>query len=478
MATPIPENSAQFSIEDVCSAVQGELAFGNEQDRVLGVTTDSRGDVGGKLFVALSGENFDGHRFIRDVLARGAAGVLASHLPGEVPLGAVVRVPDTLAALGALSGWHRRRWGGRVVAVGGSAGKTTTRAAISAVLDAVSPGRIHFEKGNLNNRVGVPMVLLRLQPQHQVCVLEIGTNARGEVGTLAQVARPDIAVLTLVALEHSEGLGGLDEIEAEEGALFQSLPPTGVAIANADDPRALNQLRQSPTRIQWTYGTRVGADYRVTKRTSHGVGRQILQLSAQGRNLELECGLLGVPGALAAAAAVAVAESILQCPVNEDQLRTVLAQPTVGEPGRLVPILLNDGTLVLDDTYNANPASVKSSVAVARELASDRNTRLLLVVGEMRELGACSVEEHRALGEELAHLDAALIVAIGGDARHLADAARRAGAPSVFVADAEAALGALRSALNSGDVILVKASRGVRAERVVAGLIARQEGSP
>ena len=180
--------------------------------------------------MALSGEHFDGHRFAGEAERAGARALLVrrgSDVRAGVP---VVEVDDTLAALGALARLHRKRWGGVLVAVAGSACKTTTRSAVAAALEAVLPGAVHAVAGNLNNRVGVPMVLFGLCPEHGAAVVEIGTNATGEVRELVQVAAPNIGVLTLIDVEHSEGLGSLDEIEEEEGALLRSLPKTGVAI--------------------------------------------------------------------------------------------------------------------------------------------------------------------------------------------------------------------------------------------------------
>ncbi|HOU90914.1 MAG TPA: Mur ligase family protein, partial [Polyangiaceae bacterium] len=211
MATPIPANRAAFTAAEVAALTGGALRPGLAT-QVLGVATDTRAALEDQLFVALVGERFDGHAFVAEAVRRGARGVVVSR-PVTVPDGAfVVEVPDTLAALGELARAHRARWGGRVVAVGGSAGKTTTRAVISALLVAAIGDQVAFRRGNLNNLVGLPMVLLAAAAPERVAVVEVGTNAIGEVERLTRITAPDVAVVTLIELEHTEGLGGIEAI--------------------------------------------------------------------------------------------------------------------------------------------------------------------------------------------------------------------------------------------------------------------------
>jgi UDP-N-acetylmuramoyl-tripeptide--D-alanyl-D-alanine ligase len=470
VATPIPPNRASFTLPELLAATRAELV-GGDCGEVCGITTDSRRDVRGQLFVALPGDSFDGHDFVRAAAERGAAALLTSRPVEPGPNGvAVLRVADTLTALGSLAALHRRRWDGRLVAVGGSAGKTTTRTVVSAILSEVRPGAVHFAAGNLNNLVGVPMVLFGLGPEHQFGVVELGTNQPGEIRRLAEMVAPDIALLTLVALEHTAGLGSLDQIEAEEGDIFGSLGPQGVGIANRDDARAFRQLCRSPARRRLSYGTGASADYRLLGRQVRGLRSASLELVRRGETLVVESPLVGEAGALAVLGGLAAVEALLAATVDSACLARALSRPELVEPGRLVPVELADGTVVLDDTYNSNPASVRSSVRAARELAGQRQSRLLLVLGEMRELGADSEREHQSLGAELAECGASHLFAVGGDARHLVESARRGGVPAVFAPDAETVLPLLLEELHPGDVVLVKASRGIRAERVVSGL--------
>jgi UDP-N-acetylmuramoyl-tripeptide--D-alanyl-D-alanine ligase len=468
MASLIPPNQAAFSLSQVATVCAG-VRVGADAE-CIGVTTDTRADLQGQLFVALRGERFDGHDFARQALEQGAAGVLVEReLAG---LSAAVRVDSTLNALGALAAAHRQRWAKRIVGVAGSAGKTTTRSAITALLGALHPGALHFASGNLNNLIGVPMVLLGLNPEHAIGVVEIGTNAPGEVRALSTMAMPDVAVLTLIGIEHSEGLGDLDGIEREEGEIWSGLGSEGLAVANADDERVQRTLQTINHTRSLSYGYADGANYRLRSRTPNALGGSRLELERRTAfaqdSIAIETSLLGEAGAYATLAALAVGEWLGQAALEPRLVSEALS--AAGEPGRLTPVELADGTVVLDDTYNSNPASVKSSLATAREIARARSARLVLVIGEMRELGALAAEQHAEVGGWLADSGAAALVAVMGEAQRFVEPAKRAGIAADFADDADQALELLLLCLQPKDVVLVKASRGVRAERLVRGL--------
>jgi len=469
MASLIPHNRAAFSLSQVATLCAGTLLGADAE--CVGVTTDTRAELRGQLFVALRGERFDGHDFAQQALEQGAAGVLIERaLPG---LGGAVVVNSTLSALGALAAAHRQRWAKRVVGVAGSAGKTTTRSAITALLSALHPGAVHFASGNLNNLIGVPLVLLGLNPEHSIGVVEIGTNAPGEVRALSAMATPDLAVLTLIGIEHSEGLGDLDGIEREEGEIWSGLGPEGLAIANADDERVQRTLQTINHKRTLSYGYAADANYRLRSRTPNALGGSRLELERRTSfaqdAIAVETSLLGEAGAYATLAALAVGEWLSQAALDPARVSSALS--SAGEPGRLTPVELADGTVVLDDTYNSNPASVKSSLATAREIARARSARLVLVIGEMRELGALAAEQHTEVGGWLAESGGALLVAVMGDAQRFVEPAKRAGLDAHFAENAELALELLLLRLQPKDVVLVKASRGVRAERLVRGLV-------
>lgn len=469
MSAPLPSNSVELSLWDVARATGGELCGGDAQIR--GISTDSRGDLSGALFVALVGERFDGHDFAEKAGERGAAALLIERdVATKLP---TVKVKSTLAALGALGALCRKSWGGKVIAVAGSAGKTTTRAALSALLEAAEPGAVHYVRGNFNNLIGVPLVLLSLAAEERIAVVELGTNRPGEVEALTRMAAPDMGVLTLIGYEHTEGLGDLDGVEAEEGALFAELG-AGTAVANVDDERVARQLDRAAG-LRVGYGQRAAADYRF----------RVLELSASGSDLEVRrrlagreittrfrIGTLGDAGAYAACAALAAVETLLAREISSETLNAAFASALASEAGRLCPVELTGGILLLDDTYNANPESVESSLKTARQLATQRRAPLLLVLGEMRELGALSPALHRRIGDSAAAQDAELIIAVAGDARLISEVARARGKRAEFVADAEAAAELLLACVPAPAVVLVKASRGVRAEKVVERLIA------
>jgi UDP-N-acetylmuramoyl-tripeptide--D-alanyl-D-alanine ligase len=471
MATRIPPNAAAFTVSEIVEATGGVLAAGSA-DSVHGVATDTRQNLEGKLFVALRGERFDGHAFVADAVRAGASAVLVSEETVVAERAAVVRVRCTLSALGALGRWHRLRWGGKLVAIGGSAGKTTTRAAVQAALEVVAPGAVHSTLGNLNNRVGVPMTLLGLEAEHRVAVVEVGTNARGEVAELGHVTAPDLAVLTVIGLEHTAGLGDLDGIEHEEGDLLRALRTGGIAIANGDDPRALRQLERCHAATRLSYGTSPRNDYRLVRHEPLESGRTRLVLSRRNRGdtdeLGADAGVVGLAGGLAITAALAVAESFAQRGLERAEFEAAVSRLGLGEPGRLVPVVLGDGSLVLDDSYNSNPASARASLDAAQEIASLRGTRLVAVLGEMRELGAASQAEHKALGDSV---EADELLAVAGDAELVAVAARARGLRTRFAQDAAAAAEAVLGLVKPGDVVLVKGSRGVGLERVVERLV-------
>ncbi len=474
MASIIPSNSATFTRDEVLSATPGSGAdFGG---LARGVFTDSRAALAGGIFVALRGERFDGHEFVRAALGAGAKlCVVEEEVSGLAP-GVVMRVPSTLRALGDLARFHRRRWAGKLLAVAGSVGKTTTRSCLAAVLRAADP-RVHCPPGNLNNLIGVPMVLFGLEAEHAFGVVELGTSVSGEIRTLTALSEPDLAVLTRISLEHAEGLGDLDAIEHEEGALLQGLRPAACALVNADDQRCVRQLRTSPAERRVRYGlARAGSsapEYAFSTASGDSARTTRVKLERPGADrLVLDSPLVGVPGGYALAAAVAGVETLLGRSLAPAELERALGSAALGEPGRLTPFELADGGLVLDDTYNSSPASVESSIAVAAQLSRARGGRLLLVLGEMRELGALSARAHRDVGEHVAAASPALVVAFGGDAELFLVAARNRGLASHFVADALGALAVVESERRPGDVVLVKASRSLRAERIVSGLTA------
>lgn len=478
MATPIPKNHAAFSLPEVVLATGGECALVTPLVSARGVTSDSRAVVPGELFVALVGERFDGHDHVAAACERGAAIILASRdVSAPVP---VVKVPDTLLALGALARAHRARWAAhdprrRVIGVTGSAGKTTTRHAITALTSALGFA-VHSSAGNLNNAIGVPMTLLGLTHEHELAVVEMGMNSPGEIAHVAAVTQPDIGLVTLVADAHTEGVGTVWDVLREKSALLAALAPTGMSICNVDDPLTAACSVKSGARTRVGYGQSEGAHVRITSRVGRGLDGSAIELeialAERVSRLEAEIPLLGLAGALAAAAAVSAALAIDPSIPTADLAR---ALPSIGgnEGGRLSAKTASDGTIVIDDAYNANPASMRSSIDAAAEIARSLGRPLVLVIGSMFELGARSAELHAEVGAQAAQSGARAIVVVGGEiADPMARAVEAAGAALTRAADAAGATAALRKDMPSGAVVLIKASHSVGLTAVAAALVA------
>lgn len=475
LATPLPKNRAAFTFSDLEGATRGRAVRGlSEASEVVGICTDSRTVEPGCAFVALVGEKFDGHDHLETAVERGAKVLIVSREVDGAGA-AVLRVDDTEKALGALAIFHRRRWARTgldrkrkaVVAITGSAGKTTTRHATASILGSLGY-RVHASAGNLNNAIGVPLTLLGLDAEHDVAVVEVGTNHPGEIAYGASLTEPDVAVLTLVAEAHTEGLGTLADVAAEKGALFTGLRRWGVAIANVDDAYARAQLPTSPAKVYLGYGARADADVRLVSRSADGISGTRVGIELRGMRLEARVPLLGEAGAYASLAAVSVALA-LDPEVGAEALARALAAIPKVDGGRLAAIELGDATILIDDAYNANPASMEASIGAASEIARSLGRRLTLVLGEMFELGDAADALHARVGAKALAVGAGSIVAVSGKARaFVVDAP--AGTTTSFMENADAAIDAVRTAVQARDVVLVKASNGVGLGRVVEAL--------
>jgi UDP-N-acetylmuramoyl-tripeptide--D-alanyl-D-alanine ligase len=485
MATAIPPNRAPFTVQEIARATGGRVL--RDGGASVGVCTDSRAITEGAAFVALTGDKFDGHAFLAGAVAAGARTLVVSRDDvgpwASVAQPAVVRVDDTRAALGGLARAHRLRWGAAaapriVVGITGSAGKTTTKTVLARILGAMAPGTVHATAGNLNNDIGVPMTLFGLTETHRYAVVEVGTNGRGEIENLAAMARPEVGVLTLVAAAHTEGLGSIEDVALEKGALLAALPPSGLSVVNADDARAVEQVERSPAKKALTFGFAARADYRVVLAESRGARGNRLRIERRAGLVEVDSPLLGEAGALAIAASLAVAEWAAGRDVTSKELDAALPLLARESDGRLSPVLLADGTLVIDDSYNANPASMETSLRAACEVAAREKRRLVLVLGEMRELGPVSTREHDKLGALVARTDVAEVIGVGGEAERVTREAARAGKSAWFALDAEQAVGTVLSRVLPGDVVLVKGSRGVATEKIVRALAESRGRAP
>lgn len=437
----------------VAKAVHGRLIGA---DAAFGpVTTDTRTLAAGTLFVAIRGERFDGNDFIAVAHDKGAAGALVS-TPAELPLPQVT-VNDTRTAFGALAREWRASFDVPVVAVTGSSGKTTCKELIAAILGVRRA--VCVTQGTLNNDIGVPLTLMRLNEQHDVVVAELGANHAGEIDYLASLVQPTVALITNAAAAHLEGFGSLEGVCAAKGELLDHLPKAGTAVLNADDAFFDRWRARARCDRVVSFGFGAGADYRVLGEPREVAGGVEFDMQLPGgERAEITMALLGrqnVANALAAAAAAqAVGATASDIVAGLQRVAPVR--------GRLKPVPgLKDSTIV-DDSYNANPGSVRAALDYLAALPGTR----ILVLGDMAELGERAQELHREIGAyAIGRCDR--LIAIGALA---AEAASRFGAAGVRCADIDAARAALEPVLGRGVTVLIKASRVMGLERLVKAL--------
>ena len=457
-----------FTIEDIVRGTRGALLGGDLGIAVAGISIDSRSLGVGEVFFAVRGERQDGHAFLRDAVGRGAACLVIHSVPDDLPPGVpVVLVDETTKALGRLGAWHRQRFTIPVAAVTGSNGKTTTKEMMAAVLASLGP--VLKPESSFNNQWGLPLTLVKLTAEHRAAALELGTNRPGEIAALAGIARPTIAAVTTVSSAHTEFLGSLDDVQREKSALVRAIPADGAVVLNADDSRVLAMAAVSAARI-WTFSALGAADIRAAgeiSETPAGVGFT-LETSEGRRAVRLRfAGRHNVTNALAAAGVGAA----LGLPLERIAQGLEAARPAKGRC-----VWRRCGALrILDDTYNANPESVRAALDALS--ASAGGARRVVVLGDMLELGPIAEAEHRAMGRAVAASGAAEFVGLGRVARLAVEAAREAGlAESHYAETFEDTVAHLLKRLAPGDAVLVKGSRGMRMERVVDALIARFGG--
>jgi len=446
--------------EEIRRAVRGRWRWPAERVAIGGVSTDTRTARAGEVFVALRGERFDGHDFLADAAAAGCAcAVIAQEV--EVPrallelfVGGVIAVPDTTAALGDLASAVRGRLTASVVAVTGSNGKTTVKRMIHHILSRRLRGRAGPR--SFNNAVGVPLTLFEAAGEDDYIVCEVGSNAPGEIAALARIARPDVAVITSVSPTHLERLGDVERVAMEKAALLGGVRPGGVAVVCADSAPLARALRAYEEVRIIRFGVDDSAELRLTGyEPTPGGGEYELNGRLRAR--------LPVPGrhnALNALAAVAVAQRF---GFEQDAAASAL-EDFAGEEMRLQPVRVGEVTVV-NDAYNANPASLAAAVEALRSFPGQRR---VVVAGDMLELGPAAVELHLASGREMAAAGVEVVVGVGPLGRHIAAGAAEAGGVEVHqLRSVQAAARALGGLLRAGDVVLLKGSRAMRMERLL-----------
>ncbi len=446
------------SLSEIAEAVGGKVSSGHGQIMINDVETDSRRVKQGTIFFALKGENHDGHDYVNQVYASGGAAVVSRPVEG----GPYIEVEDCLLALQRLAAYHRKQYAVPVIAVTGSVGKTTTKDLLAACLE----GSLNTLKtpGNYNNEIGLPLTLLGLRDYHQACVIELAMRGPGEISLLSQIARPTGCIITNVAPVHLETMGSIENIVKAKCEVLSYV--RDFAVINGDLPELRGAHISQGSLYRFGHGH--DCDWRVTA-TCYQRPMTQFELDIMGHNLVLSLPFPAahLSGSVAAAAGTAM---LLGVDPKEIKERLLGFQPSAGrlnlKPG------IND-TTIIDDSYNANPQSMKAALQVLHDWAGDR--RKIAVLGDMFELGYYEKDGHRIVGEKAAAMGIDILLTVGERAKYLLDGARSAGfnGLSLHFENKDDVVKFLGNELRLGDVILVKASRGMHMEEIVHPLLAK-----
>jgi UDP-N-acetylmuramoyl-tripeptide--D-alanyl-D-alanine ligase len=458
--------------EDFVAAVKGHPLQPIPSGSITGVSTDSRNLKPGDAFFALAGQRFDGHDYIEQVVAAGAALVVASRRDlasrAQASNWPAVFVDDTVAALGRLAAWYRKTLSARLVAVTGSNGKTTTKTMLEGVLSA--QGKVACAPKSFNNNIGVPLTLLSADRTHDFLVLELGTNHVGEIAELGALARPDLAVICSIGPAHVEGLGSLEGVAREKTSLLDYVPATGFAAVNIDEPIVLPFLRTAKCKVL-RLGTSQDAELRAESIESDAT---TVRFKVNGR-WPVTLQMAGRHNAVNALGAWAIASRVGMLP---EQIADALGR--VRPPAMRFQRFQYGSVTIINDAYNANPASMAAALRTLADIPASPGGRRVAVLADMLELGEQSTDLHRQTGQLLARLGVVdCLIAVGPQSKHLADAAA-AEAPGLEVhraMDAPHAAARIARLIRAGDLVLLKGSRGMHLEGVLPA-IQRAFGEP
>jgi UDP-N-acetylmuramoyl-tripeptide--D-alanyl-D-alanine ligase len=459
-----------WTTRDILTATGGRLLCGAENTTFAAIGIDSRRLAVDELFIAIKGANHDGHTFVGDVVARGGRGVLVQE--DRIPdmdlvdwrtRGVVaVAVGDTTRALGDLAAFHRRRMPARIIALTGSNGKTTTRAMTAAIVERQGPTLA--TRGNLNNEIGLPLTLLQLRAEHALGVVEMGMNHPGEIDRMGRMAAPDIGMIINVAPAHLEGLHTIEGVMRAKGELLPHIQPTGKAILNGDDALCRQLAANCPVpTLLFGFGAEVPV--RAVDLVSGPRGWHFqLQLPSGEVDVQLK-----VPGRFMVANALAAAAVGYCCDVPLEDIKAGL-EAVEAVDGRMQLVPLPWGITLINDCYNANPASTAAAIATLTRMKGA--SRGALVLGDMLELGVDAEEWHRTTGRKAGQAGLDRLFLYGAYSAALREGAVEAGMPAdrILVGGIAEISAALTQWLTPGDWVLVKGSRGMRMERVIAAL--------
>lgn len=454
----------RLTVADIVRATDGELVQRGAAASVSGASSDSRKMGGAELFVAIAGPHYDGHAFCQAAIAGGARALLVSASVAVDPPTTVIRVGDTITSLGDLAAAWRSRFPIPCVAITGSNGKSTTKEMAAKVLEGLGP--ILKTEGNFNNLIGLPQMLLGLDASHRAMVLELGMNAPGEIRRLSTICRPDVGVITNVTAAHLEHLGTVEAVARAKGELFEVMGDAGVAIVNEEDPH-IRRLVEGRRGKMLRFGMRNSCDVQFGHMETEDLQSMTLVVRAGTEEAAVELALPGAHNVMNALAALACGIA-LGVPLKEGAKRL---EGFVPMPMRFERIQLANGVRLVNDSYNANPGSMKAAFRTVGSAL--RAGRFVAVLGSMLELGNQSEALHEEIGRAAVELGVKRLFAFGAHAASFARGARSAGLHNGSVTTFEN-MDALKTAvveeLQPGDVVLVKGSRGVKMERVVEHL--------
>ncbi len=455
----------RMTVQEIAEAVQGQIQFSIPGARVTGVSIDSRTVNKGDLFIAIKGQRYDGHDFIKNAVKNGAVCVLSEKEIQPLENCSGVTVEDTAHALKALAKHYRRKFDVKVVAVTGSTGKTTTKDMIAHVLSS------HFNVmktvGNYNNEIGLPLTVFNINPKHEILVLEMGMSGFGEIAALTDIAMPDIAVITNIGVAHIENLGSQDNILKAKTEIFNSFTDEGLAVLNGDD-RYLLTLRDKYhfDKIYFSIKTKQAGFINAydIKSTQGGIS---FKVDILGKGEQINIPVPGEHNIYNALAAIAVA---IHLGVPAHKIKHALGSVTANK-GRMNIITTDDGLKIIDDCYNANPDSMAAAIRVLADIGKGRR---IAVLGDMLELGDYSERGHRYIGRIAKEESVDILICVGQQAVFIGREAAQQGMPDSHIEyfdKNKQAVEYLKSMVKPGDTILIKGSRGMGMEEILSGIL-------
>jgi UDP-N-acetylmuramoyl-tripeptide--D-alanyl-D-alanine ligase len=451
----------KFTLDEIASATGAKLSDGAGGMKLATIGIDTRRLSAGSLFVAIPGAHFDGHDFLGDAMASGAKAALVKK-GVAVPEGLVkLEVDDTVQALGDIAAWWRSKFEIPCVAITGSNGKSTTKEMVSAIVGSLGP--VLKTEGNFNNLIGLPLTVFRWDEDHRVAILEMGMNAQGEIRRLSEIARPDVGLITNVTAAHLEKLQSVEAVARAKGELFESMGKDSIAVVNVED-RWVREMAALHAGERICFGMQNDCDVRFLHMETNGLDGMDLALAIRNREYRAQLPVPGAHNVMNALAAVAVSVAL---GIDGDE--------AVGKLSEFHPmsmrferVQLANGVRIVNDSYNANPESMRAAFRTVG--AAKRSGRFVAALGDMLELGEQAAELHRKVGEDAVGLGVGEIFVIGDFSSELAGGAEAAGLAesSVHICeDAEQLCRAVEEEIKAGDVLLVKGSRGMKMERLV-----------